>query len=80
MFANDCPLLNGASKARTARLLRYHTLYRYYSWLGVTDASGTIVAATNARPPLGAPAINRAAFDAVRRSGTTRVEPVSTSV
>ncbi|MGC3976384.1 MAG: cache domain-containing protein [Nitrospira sp.] len=79
LFANDGVIREGTSEERTSRLLDYNRLYWYYSWLGITDAEGTVVATTNARPGAAAPSINRAAFDAVRRSGTIHLDPVSPS-
>lgn len=80
LFANDGVIREGTSEERTARLLHYHKLYWYYSWLGITDADGRVIAATDARSAPGTPAINPAAFDAVRRSGTIHLEPVSPSI
>lgn len=80
LFANDGVIRNGTSEERTARLLHYGQLYWYYSWLGITDADGTVIAATDARSAPGTPGINPAAFDAVRRSGTIHLEPVSPSI
>lgn len=80
LFANDGVIREGTSEERTARLLRYSRRYWYYSWLGITDADGTVIAATDARSAPGTPAINPAAFDAVRRSGTIHLEPVSPSI
>lgn len=55
LFANDRVLLEGKPNEKTQRLLQYKTLYQYYSWIGVTDATGRIVAATDlfARPDRG---------------------------
>jgi signal transduction histidine kinase len=52
LFANDRVLLEGKPNEKTQRLLQYKKLYRYYSWIGVTNATGRIVAATDlfARP------------------------------
>lgn len=80
LFANDGVIRNGTSEERTARLLHYGQLYWYYSWLGITDADGTVIASTDARSAPGTPGINPAAFDAVRRSGTIHLEPVSPSI
>ncbi|ULA58301.1 MAG: Putative Sensor histidine kinase with MCP region [Nitrospira sp.] len=79
LFANDGVIREGTSEERMARLLHYSQLYWYYSWLGITDADGTVLAATDSRPAPGAPPINRAAFDAVQRSGTIHLEPVPRS-
>jgi signal transduction histidine kinase len=47
VFANDRILFEGKPEEKTQRLLQYKKLYRYYSWVGVTDATGRIVVATN---------------------------------
>ena len=47
IFANDRILFEGNADEKTQRLLQYKKLYWYYSWIGVTDATGRIVAATN---------------------------------
>ena len=48
VFAKDRILFEGKPEEKTQRLLEYKKLYRYYSWVGVTDATGRIVVATNA--------------------------------
>ena len=55
VFANDRILFEGKPEEKTQRLLQYKKLYRYYSWVGVTDATGRIVVATNlvVRPEAG---------------------------
>ena len=55
LFANDGVIRDGSSEERTARLQHYHQLYWYYSWLGITDADGTVIAAPTCvlrQPPL----------------------------
>lgn len=47
VFAKDRILFEGKPEEKTQRLLEYKKLYRYYSWVGVTDATGRIVVATN---------------------------------
>ena len=47
IFANDRILFEGNADEKTQRLLQYKKLYWYYSWIGVTDATGRIVAATD---------------------------------
>ncbi|HQV09864.1 MAG TPA: ATP-binding protein [Nitrospira sp.] len=79
LFANDGVIREGTSEERTARLQHYHRLYWYYSWLGITDADGTVIAATDTHPTPTAAPINRAAFEAVRQSGNIHLEPVSPS-
>ena len=46
VFANDRILFEGKQEEKTQRLLQYKKLYWYYSWVGVTDAAGRIVVAT----------------------------------
>jgi signal transduction histidine kinase len=55
VFANDRILFEGKPEEKSQRLLQYKKLYRYYSWVGVTDATGRIVVATNlvVRPEAG---------------------------
>src|SRR6185503_1162419 len=55
VFANDRILFEGKQDEKTQRLQQYKKLYRYYSWVGVTDATGRVVVATNlvARPEAG---------------------------
>ena len=55
VFASDRILFEGKPEEKTQRLLQYKKLYWYYSWIGVTDATGRIVAATKlfARPDAG---------------------------
>ena len=52
VFANDRILFEGKADERTQRLQQYKKLYWYYSWIGVSDATGRIIAATDlsARP------------------------------
>ncbi len=46
VFANDRILFEGKQEEKTQRLLQYKKLYWYYSWVGVSDAAGRIVVAT----------------------------------
>jgi len=48
VFANDRILFEGKADERTQRLQQYKKLYWYYSWIGITDATGRIVATTDA--------------------------------
>lgn len=79
LFANDGVIREGTTNEKTARLLHYNRLYWYYSWLGITDADGTVLAATDMGTASGASVVDRTAFDAVRLSGSIRLEPVPTS-
>ena len=79
LFANDGVIREGTINEKTARLLHYNRLYWYYGWLGITDADGTVLAATDMGDASGVSRINRTAFDAVRQSGSIRLEPVSTT-
>lgn len=47
LFANDRIIIEGKADDRIKRLQEYKQLYRYYSWIGITDATGRIVAATH---------------------------------
>ena len=47
LFANDRILIEGDLEERTKRLQEYGKLYTYYSWIGVTDERGRVVAAVN---------------------------------
>ncbi|HSB44402.1 MAG TPA: ATP-binding protein [Nitrospira sp.] len=47
VFANDRILLQGSRDEKEKRLQEYRRLYWYYSWIGVADASGRLVAATD---------------------------------
>ncbi|MBU6479220.1 MAG: hypothetical protein KGS09_01590 [Nitrospirae bacterium] len=55
LFADNRALVEGNPDEKTQKLLQYKELYWYYSWIGVTDATGRIVAATDllARPDTG---------------------------
>jgi Bacteriophytochrome (light-regulated signal transduction histidine kinase) len=78
-FANDGILLDGTSEEKTARLLRYKQLYWYYSWLGVTDTNGQLIAATDLLAEPGTQQLNPDSFESVRRTGTVYLEDVSPS-
>ncbi len=45
VFANDRILIEGDREQRSKRLQEYMKLYWYYSWIGITDATGRIVVA-----------------------------------
>jgi signal transduction histidine kinase len=47
VFANDRVLQEGSRDEKLRRLQEYRSLYWYYSWIGVTDATGHRVAATD---------------------------------
>jgi hypothetical protein len=55
LFADNRALVDGKLDEMTQKLLQYKKLYWYYSWIGVTDATGRIVAATDllVRPKTG---------------------------
>ncbi len=77
VFANDRILFEGKADERTQRLQQYKKLYWYYSWIGVSDATGRIIAATDlsARPDTdgkteGGLGLNqRDSFEIVRQTG-----------
>ena len=51
LLANEGVLREGTSQDKTNRLRQYKTAYRYYSWLGFTDAAGHLIASTDPSPP-----------------------------
>lgn len=55
LFADNRVLVEGKLDEKTQKLQEYKELYWYYSWIGVTDSTGRIVAATDlfARPDPG---------------------------
>ena len=55
LFADNRVLVEGNPDEKTKKLRQYKKLYWYYSWIGVTDVTGRIVAATDllARPETG---------------------------
>jgi signal transduction histidine kinase len=86
VFANDRILLEGTTDEKTERLLQYKNLYWYYSWIGVTDATGRTAAATdvsakddngrtNERSAGGSPGPNQREwwFDLVRQTGEVQL-------
>ena len=80
-FSNDAILRDGSSEEKTLRVRQYKRLYWYYSWIGVTDDAGRIIAATGSpdapdqHPVKGAPAEGGQPidqqdwFETVRRTG-----------
>ncbi|MDL1888452.1 hypothetical protein FBQ96_02525, partial [Nitrospirales bacterium NOB] len=74
LFANDGVLRDGSVEDKTARLLEYKRLYRYYSWLGVSDAQGRLRAATDTLPAEGAEGLNPASFSLVQRTRVPHAE------
>jgi hypothetical protein len=70
LFANDGILRDGTRPEKTARLLSYKQLYQYYSWLGVADERGQLIAATDALPAQGTQGLSPESFELVRRTGT----------
>ena len=70
LFANDGILRNGPRDEQHRRLLHYKQLYWYYSWLGVVDAEGHVIAATDSLAPSGTTALPPEALAFVRRTGT----------
>jgi len=51
LFANDRVILEGKGDEKIKRLQEYKKLYGYYSWIGVTDTTGRIIAATDVVGP-----------------------------
>ncbi|MCI1280792.1 MAG: ATP-binding protein [Nitrospira sp.] len=82
LFAKDGILRDGTQPQQTARLLDYKQLYQYYSWLGVADERGQLLAATDTLPAQGTQGLNPESFELVRRTGQIHFEdmrPSSTS-
>lgn len=92
LFANDRLLIEGSADEKTARLQEYKTLYWYYSWIGVADATGHIVADTRvlaAHDKKGGEKESAATmglgltppgwFDAVRHTGQVHLEAAQRS-
>ncbi len=79
LFANDGILRNGTTDEQQRRLLHYKQLYWYYSWLGVADADGRIIAATDVPSSAGAVTLPPEAFDRVRRTGRIYVEKIDSA-
>jgi signal transduction histidine kinase len=50
-ISHDAALLDGDLEDAATRLREYKHFYAYYSWIGLTDASGHLIAATD--PPMG---------------------------
>jgi signal transduction histidine kinase len=48
VFATDRTLTDGTDQEKINRLRQYKDLYGYYSWIGTTDGTGAIIAATQA--------------------------------
>jgi len=81
LFANDSVILEGKADEKIKRLQEYKKLYGYYSWIGVTDTTGRIIAATdvvgpqeqgesNARSIEGSPVLHQGDwFDLIKQSG-----------
>lgn len=74
LFANDGILRDGTPDEKHGRLLRYKQLYWYYSWLGIADADGHLIADTDARLQPQTPALPPDAFERVRQTGTVYVD------
>ncbi|HRC43580.1 MAG TPA: ATP-binding protein [Nitrospira sp.] len=79
LFANDGILRDGTAPEKTARLLDYKQLYQYYSWLGVADENGQLIAATDALPAQGTQGLNPESFELVRRTGKVHFEDMRPS-
>lgn len=87
VFANDRILFEGKADEKTQRLQQYKKLYWYYSWIGVSDATGRIVAATDlfARPDTGGTTegglgLNRRDwFEIVRQTGQVHLSEAQLS-
>lgn len=70
VMANDAALQAGTADDKTTRLREYKQLYSYYSWIGATDATGTVIAVTEPPAAEGGKVLDRPAwFESVRRTG-----------
>ncbi|MCE3221897.1 MAG: putative Sensor histidine kinase with region [Nitrospira sp.] len=79
LFANDGVLQKGTAGEKTARLLQYKQRYWYYSWVGVTDENGQLIAATEALPSQGLSQLNPASFELARATGRVQFEDMRPS-
>ncbi|MEP7153270.1 MAG: cache domain-containing protein [Nitrospira sp.] len=79
LFANDALLQAGSRSEKTARLQQYKQLYWYYSWLGVADENGQMIAATDGLPAEGPSGLNPESFELVRRTGAVHFEDMRPS-
>ena len=79
LFANDGVLQKGTSGEKTARLLQYKQFYWYYSWLGVADENGQLIAATDTLPAQGTQGLNPDSLELVRQTGTVHLEDAHSS-
>lgn len=79
LFANDGMLRAGTGPEKTTRLLDYKRLYQYYSWLGVADEKGELIAATDPLPAQGTQGLNPESFELVRRTGQVHFEAMRPS-
>lgn len=79
LFANDGILHNGARDEQHRRLLHYKQLYWYYSWLGVIDADGHVIAATDSPAPSSTTILPPDALEFVRRTGTIYVHKIAST-
>ena len=79
LFSKDGVLQAGTTVQKTARLQQYKQLYRYYSWLGVADEKGQLVAATDLLPAHGTAGLSLESFQEVRRTGKVHFEDMRPS-
>ncbi|WHZ22346.1 MAG: Phytochrome, two-component sensor histidine kinase [Nitrospira sp.] len=74
LFANDGALRKGSPAEKSARLLEYKQLYGYYTWPGVADKSGRLMASTDSLAAQDTQSLNPDSVELVRRMGTIRLE------
>ena len=74
VFANDGVLQTGTLRDKTARLQQYKQLYQYYSWLGVADENGQLIATSDPLSAQGTSGLSPESFASVRRTGTVHFE------
>ena len=75
VFATDRTLLEGKEAEKTGRLRQYQQLYGYYSWIGTIDATGHMMAATEAigQSPAGTSRL-LASFEIVKQTRRVHLE------
>ncbi len=79
LFANDGVLREGTTDEKTARLLQYQQLYQYYSWLGVTNEQGELIAATGSLPTQATQGLPPELFNVIRQTRTPHMEDARAS-
>ena len=68
LFSTNATLRDSSLEEKTNRLMQYKQHYGYYSWIGLTDATGRLIAATDV-PPSGQIFNEQDWFKVVRQTG-----------